>query len=298
MNYKRLVGYLAIVSVLLASCSKKTTTGVEDVKYTGAKMVSFNNYSGFQSKAIPVVDSFVGIDYEIKLANTTGTANAPISVTLIKDDNAINEYNTLNGTSLKPVPVNAYRFEQKTVTISKGARTAKVHFEINPVRLSGMTSPAFGISIYSVSGDGAIIHNSEAQTSIVVEIIAINQWDGLYSFRARTVHPTNGTLAGPVGPYADLELITTGPNTVVWGETHPWANGSSSATPAGYEPTFRINPVTNAVTVENTVAAAENVPGANSRYDPATKTFYVAWRYNGSGGYREFYDTLRYTGPR
>ncbi len=293
---------LIIVSVsalILFSCKKNVITGVDDVTYSGAKMVSFNNYEGYQKINLTLGNNFVPVEYEIKLANTTGTANGPITVKLIKDDNAVYEYNTINGTALSPVPITAYKFEQTEVVIAKGARTATVHFEINPSKLSGGSS-AFGISIFSVSGDGAVVHSDNSQTHLVVELSALNQYDGIYSLKGTALRAGDAALSGTIPTY-EMPLVTVTATAVEFDDLQHWADGSNVG--IGY-PKLDVNPSTNAVTVSADpitpplATPLGNAPGYNNRYDPATKTFYISFTWNAGPTQRLATDTLKYLRPR
>jgi hypothetical protein len=298
------VFYISVTSLLLLlSCKKKDEVGVP-TNYTGAKMVSFNNYDGFQSAAIPVADSFIGIDYEVKLANTTSTAGSPITVKLIKDDNAIYEYNTINGTDYSPVPVNAYKFEQTSVTIAKGARTAKIHFEINSARVTSVPSPAFGLSLFSVSGDGAVIHNDEAQTHLVVEIIAVNKYDGIYSAKgygnlgANTSAPFLFNV--PCGNSYEVEVATSGPNSVRMSNQPLWRANALYQGFGNVLPEITFNPSNDQVASVAGYGASTPLSltaGSNSRYVQATKTIYVSYGFSINTAWL-VRDTLTFCRPR
>ena len=183
-----------------------------------------------------------------------------------------------------------------TVTFKPGEFVKFLKINLDPSALINLSMRA-GLGFQIAEAPGARISASKNQ--IGVEISAKNQWDGLYRLDSYTEHPTNPLLTGVCGPY-EVPLITIASNKVIWGFTHPWANGSNSATPAGYNPVFTINPTTNSVTVtDNSGIGFENDPSyTNPRYDPATKKFYVKWRYNAAGGFRMFTDTLTYLRSR
>lgn len=302
MNKRYFTGFVLTTMLFgFLACKKEENATIADPGYSGPKMVGFNNYDGYQQASIPIKDSFISIEYEVKLSNTTSTANAPITVKLVKDNNPIFEYNDANGTTLSPVPVNAYRFDETQVTIPKGARTAKVRFQINPVKLSGGT-PAFGLSIFSVSGDGATVINEASQTHLVVEIIALNQWDGTYkSSVGYFYHPTsprnipdgtikhcytsgansvytelgdfNGVVQGPTVYYVTLTIdannnVTIGPGPGAAPAASPVVT-LSSLTSTGYTPFTGSTPALY-----------------TNKWDPNAKKFYLRYGYMGTNGYR------------
>lgn len=228
--------------------------------------------------------------------NSQVDLNQPVTVKLVKSPAQIADYNTAHGSAYIELPSSAFTFldDINNITFAPGEFTKEIRIRLNKGALDLSNQYALGLTIASV-GDGAII--SSTGDKGLAAILIKNQWDGVYVLTGRTDHPTNAILTGPVGPY-EMDLATSGSRNVTLIPTHPWANGSNSTTPAGYNPVFTIN-ANNTVTVTNPNGLGfENAPGYNSRYDPATKTLYVQWRYMGAGGYRVFTDTLVYLRPR
>ena len=193
-------------------------------------------------------------------------------------------------------PDNPFDGQYWTVTFKPGEFVTYLKLVLDPANLITL-SYRVGLGFQIAEAPGAQISNSKGQLG--VELGAKNPWDGIYRLDSYTEHPTNPVLTGICGPY-EMPLITVGSNKLIWQFTHPWANGSNSTTPAGYEPVFTINPTTNSVAVtDNSGIGFENDPSyTNPRYDPATKRFLVKWRYNATGGYRMFTDTLTYLRSR
>jgi hypothetical protein len=299
----KLFSFFLLVMAAIA-CKKQDNIVTEKPAYSGPVMVNFNNYfdennqSGYLKVELPLKDTIVHPVIQVKISNSVDAAPADIAVYFKKVDAIVSDYNAANGTSLTPLASTSIALDidySKPAIIKKGTRVATFPISVNPLKLDLNNLNAIGLAIDHVEGASL---NVGAESKLVIEFGTRNQYDGYYFLRGRTLHPTNAALAGPVGPYADVPLITSGPTSVIMGDQHPWANGSGSATPAGYEPTYVINPATNAVTVVNTFITAENIPGVTNSYNPTTKTIYAAWRYNASGGYRQFYDTLIYDRPR
>lgn len=190
------------------------------------------------------------------------------------------------------LPSGAYTMAAETV-IPRAEGKAPVTITLNKAGLNPSLTYGLTFTIASVS-EGVI---SELGKTIDVYFNLKNQWDGVYRLKGETFHPTNATLAGPVGPY-EMELITYDAASVFLNPTHPWANGSGSATPAGYNPVYTIGGG-GAVTISNpNPLGFVNSPGYTSRYDAGTKTFFAKWQYPGAGGDRVFTDTLTYLRPR
>lgn len=316
---------LGALIIGFSACSKKDNAYTDNVHYEGPPMVNFNNYGGYERKDVEIADKWLPFDYEIKLSNTTETAKEDIKVTVMKDDNPIGEYNTLNGTKLVGVPVNAFRIDNNEIIIRKGTRKANFHFEVNPARLSLSNSYAFGFSILNVTGGGAVVNKNDEESRMMVELGTLNAYDGLYDKRSFFSHPTNLTLGGIYGAAAPLEveLITSGATSVDTYVTsfyqYPTEVVVNWATTAytyftGVNPRLTINPATNAVTVSQSTFTADPAAQAvfaQSAADLAASKFYP----NGITGFstkqtivahfrwsvpndRIVRDTFVYTGPR
>ena len=166
-----------------------------------------------------------------------------------------------------------------------------------------------GFTVTSITGAG-IIGDSK---SLVVTIGAKNAYDGIYEDNFTNYHPSSNP--GYTGAVTNVYMITTGGNKckIYWpdgpGYYNPSILGGNLTAFLSQEPEYTIDPVTNAVTVQNAAAGAvtfyQMASGFNSHYDPATRTIYAKFGYNYDPGpafnaanTREWTQTLRYLGPR
>lgn len=222
----RIFSFSLLASVLLFGCKKEETILEKGVNYTGAPMVNFNNYGGYQKINVELGDKWIPFDYEVKLTNTTEPAKNDIKVTIQKDDNPLGEYNTLNGTNLVTIPINAFKIENATITIPKGARKATFHFEINPAKLNLANTYGFGFSILSVSGGGAVVNAADEETRMLIELGTLNKMDGVYEFRSSKVIDVNRANLDPAAlmntELFTMHLITSGgDNNKLWWASVP-----------------------------------------------------------------------------
>ena len=305
MNYKKLAGSLTIAAMLLVSCSKKITTGVEDVIYTGPKLVSFNNYGGYYDYSAVIENKLDTALFQLKLSNTTGTASSPIKITLVRDNTLISEYNTNNGTSLVSVPVTNVYLIDEVVTIPAGQRMVNFKVAFNPTKLGGGT--ALGLTIAKVEGDGATVNGDISQNRVVINISALNQWDGAYkSSNGYFYHPT-APRAIPAGD--DKYCSTSGVNSVV---TELGDFDGVTQGPTVYYVTLTIDagnnvlvgPGPGAAPAANPVVSLSALPSSyipftgstpslyTNKWDPVTKKFYLRYGYVGSTGYRVVEEVL------
>lgn len=223
--------------------------------------------------------------------------NGSGTVSLAVDAGLVDAYNEANGSDFAVMPDGTYNIPT-SISISGGSGSADATFDIQTLLSSGI-SFAIGVKISSVSGGTDYVLPGNSEKIIIVQVK--NAYDGVYILTGRTAHPTNSVLTGPIGPKT-VELATNDANSVLWDSdasgNHPWANGSGSTLPDGYEPLYIIDPVTNAVTVVNDAVGMSNIPGADNYYDPATKTIYASYKYTSTGGDRQFYDILTYDHAR
>jgi len=295
---------------MLNGCKKEETVLEKGVNYSGPLVVSFNNYGGYVKYNAEFIDKWDTLSYEVKIANTTGTAKTDIAVTLQKDDNPINEYNAANGKNLQPILSTGIKLIDNVVIIKAGTRKASFRFAVNPTKL-GSGTRAFGVSILKVSGNAVTVNEDDLQSRLVVEIAALNAYDGVYYLKGEfRFHPL---YAGPFDAGETIELQTSGVTSIdqfctIWDEyCQPF-----SVTPGnpfdinrfgGIAVTYTVNPATNLVTISagpgNATALEFNVPGYTSKYDPAKKAMYVSWGYrNAAGSLRQFIDTLTFVRKR
>jgi hypothetical protein len=123
--------------------------------------------------------------------------------------------------------------------------------------------------------------------------------------------PAGDVLSGDLAGNPDVSLITSGPNAVVVpvpATPNPgtlyWAAASGSQVAGIDGLKITVDPATNLVTMSSTLNTtlanwAGSTPGINyNRYDPATKTFYLAFKWNPTSNVREYEIVLKYKGPR
>ena len=169
---------------------------------------------------------------------------------------------------------------------------------------------AIGFTITD-AGTGAVINT--ALSKVLYSIGLKNSYDGRYNLTWTNYHPSSNP--GYTGGTTIIELHTTGANSckMFWPDAGaycaPAVLGGGFTYFGAQEPEYTVNPTTNAVTVQNAYAGAVTfytmAAGFNSRYDPATKTFYAKWGYNYNAGgvfnpatTREWTQTFTYIGPR
>ncbi len=251
----------------------------------------------------------------VRATKTVAELNSPLTVK-IKLQNAV--ISDPSSGAVQELPRNLYTnhpdnpFDGQYWTITFQPNEWKKHLKIllDPSTLISLTSRVgLGFQIADV-GNAQI---SDSRFQLGVEISAKNQWDGVYALTWTNYHPSANP--GYTGSTTEIQLRTTGANKgkMFWPLANVFScpsilNGNLSYFLA-QEPEYTINTSTNAVTVQNAAPGAtvfySMATGFTSRYEPATKTFYVKWGYNyGAGGAfdpattREWTQTFTYLRPR
>jgi len=151
------------------------------------------------------------------------------------------------------------------------------------------------LTYISVMADGRRVENSS-----ITGIDVSNRWAASYLLSGFVLREGDPVLSGS---YHNVpwKLATVGAKSVIYFKTHLWADGS---TVGGIGPWVLTmddsggpnNPMPVKVT-DALNAAVKNNPAYNSRYVPATKTFYISVFWGTGPTNRAATDTLVYSGP-
>jgi len=183
------------------------------------------------------------------------------------------------------------------VTIPKGSHTGYLQIKFKPSDFLGDTY-AVGFTLNKIDESGYTLSGNMNNGMVVINIK--NQYDGVYSRKGYALRAGDADLTGPIGP-DEISLTTLSGNTVQWIENHQWGNGGGQLAATIAYPIWTINN-DNTVTVTSDggpfPSGLMNFPGYDSRYVPATRTFYVKATWGGGPGVREMTDTLVYLRPR
>jgi hypothetical protein len=200
-----------------------------------------------------------------------------------------------------------------TVVMQPGEFGKQIYINIpDATVLDPSTLYGLGFTITTVDAGGKI----SSAKSVVVEIGAKNAYDGVYSVVSGLVTrytapnvPANDALSGQLAGNPDVYLITIGANSVTIPPSGNagglyWAVGNNSMV-AGIDgvkvtvdPSTKLTSALSSGYGSNSNATFGNWAGHPNYYDPATKTFYFAWRWNPTANVREYEVVLKYKGPR
>ncbi len=285
------IGMLA--ATLLSSCLKDTSPGSLDLS-KGPALVGFQYY-GFA--ATPITTKLHGTatdnsDVKITLSTAGVTLGSAVTVNIADDPSDAKTYadaQTTAGTPTSVLPTSDYTITATQVTIPAGQQyvTFKVNFKGN---LIDFTQNNWVLGVKITSASGAIV-----ASNLNVAILALtlqSVYEGDYSDDGFTLRAGDPVLSGFFKGY-DEQMGTVSATTV--GYTILWATDVPAG---GVAPVFlTVNPATNKVTITSgSNATLANAAGYDSRYDPATKKFYISITWS-TPGTRATTDTLTYKGP-
>jgi hypothetical protein len=224
-----------------------------------------------------------------------------MTVTLKNDFSVVEE---ISGPDIVEMPASAFTFDPAnpasggnvTLTFAPGEFAKSVKIVVPDASgLDPNNQYGIGLVVTSVDQGGKI---SAELDSVAVLITVKNKYDGVYTatgsaFRA----DPSSNLQGDYGPVERI-LATTGPSTVQWTGSVPWATASGSALPAGYEPTITVNEATNKLSLSSPGNFITMDPTYDNRYDPDTRTFYFRFYWGAGPAARLHTDMLVYKRPR
>ena len=206
-------------------------------------------------------------------------------------------------------PDNPFDGQYWTITFQPGEFVKHLKINLKPSDLVSLGRVGLGFQLASADNNAVL---SAEQNQVAVEIGAKNQWDGVYRVKYKLFHPTSPDITGN-GTIPEWDFLSSGPRSIDWDVATVFINFPTNSLTyfgdaAGPSLLVRmtVNP-DNTVSITNVGSrAAANAfpplvvpPGVTNRYDPTTKTFYVAYTWTPAGaGTREKYDTLTYIRPR
>lgn len=309
MNMKKhIIKFLpALFPLLLVSCLKDKAYDdgtIQSVHSTGdQKVVSIaltaTSTDNHLVLALNASNTDTSIDLIPVVLGSGSGATEDVNVTLVLNPAVIGNYNGLNGTAHDVAPASLYTILNPAdpaggyiVTIPKGSNVGYLRVKIKPANFLGFDY-ALGVQISKVTPGYLIASN----LSTGIAAIGIkNEWDGIYSYKGYSLRAGDATLTGNFTG-KEVALVTSGANSVAFGSLPLWGDGNSGI--AIGNPNLSISKTTTPYPVTITSpGGASNLPGYTSRYDPATKTFYIGFTWGAGPASRASTDTLTYLRPR
>ncbi len=294
---KKILLSSAVALVLLASSCVKDKNF--DDQNLGIANIDVKGVSFPQSKDLlsaPTSQDSVSVGTDVNQSATV-QENTLIVIGLESEFTSPVDVNV--GVALKPslipstfvaLPAGSYSIPA-TVKIPAGQKTAKLVITFSNTTAYSLTANyAIGLTITSADGGYQVAKNSR---DIVAAFAVKNVYDGRYSYKGYAFRAGDPDLTGN---FCCLErnLLTTGATSVRMDDLLAWGNGAGIG--IGNQ-NFAVDPTTNAI-IWGGAGGSSLLPGYNSRYVPATKTFFFAITWGAGPSARQAIDTLTYLRPR
>lgn len=291
--FKGFIASLCVIS--LSSCLKNKNEQPDFSSTTPVVEIPVGSPVGdgsINSLSTSIIQKDTPTDYYYYI-NYAASSTKPtdIKVTLSVDPTVLAAYNAAHTDApLTIVPSNAF-IMPTTITIPANERRVQV-----PVKfVSTALDPAvgYGLPVIIKDASGEVISNKFG--AVVINVAVRNKYDGKYTLKGYVFR--EGDTGGLTGFYKGLskDLSSNGANAVNFAQI--WADGGGAGGIDGL--TINVDPTTNKVTMKSKGnATLANDPAYDNRYDPATKTFYISFKWGASPTSRSATDTLTYTSAR
>ncbi len=317
------ISFAVALSFTLGSCLKdkdyeKDLVGLDlsDAPKVVELVVSSNSSSQFQSRSINAVNQQVELEIGMVRLAAAEPASEDITVTIDTSNTqtAINGYNTANpAAGLVRLPINFHSFSNgMKVVIKKGTRESPVLIKTNANDLGLVNTHAINTKLVSVSGSGYLLSGNFNKMFTIIAVK--NAYDGVYEYVSGLVTrytspgtPAGDALSGPLGPVnPNFTLVTLDGNSCRFSNLAAstasiglsWSGGTSGV--AGIDGLrVAVDQATNAITLTSSGnPTLANFPGKINDYNPTTRTFRMAMRWNPTANVREYELIFKYKGPR
>ena len=307
--------FISILSLVVVSCEKESEP-FPPVKSNEKPSISLPDGNGLVVAALDISNTVITVEIlEVRRdATSPADLNRVQTVKIAKSNSVLSD---LSGAAVTELPRDLYQshpdnpFDGQFWTITFKPGEFVQHLKINLKTIDLVTLGRVGLGFQLASADNGAVLSAD-QNQVAVEIGAKNQWDGVYRVKYRLFHPTNPGITGN-GTIPEWDFLTSGPTSIDWDFATVFINFPTNgltyfgdATGPSLQVRMTVNP-DNTVSLTNVGSQAVALafpplvvpPGVTNRYDPATKTFYVAYTWTPAGaGTREKYDTLTYIRPR
>ncbi|RYF68854.1 MAG: DUF1735 domain-containing protein [Cytophagaceae bacterium] len=208
-----------------------------------------------------------------------------VTVNLAVDPAVLTAYNAANGTAYQALPASLYQLSTTSTTIKAGQRLAPVSITFfsgsdkitNPTAYND-ANYALPVRVTGTSNNLAVSSNYGYK---IISLKLKNQYDGTYLATGVFTHPTAGARA----INEEKELQTVDLSTV---QTNFADLGGS-----GWLMQLKVNADNTVTLIPKGAANTGTVQFGVNRYNPATKTYTLNYKYAGAGGDRVINETLK-----
>lgn len=286
---------IILSGMLFTSCVKDRNVG-PDFSSTAPILelrTPISNIAGLSNFSRAELSGFTDetpAQFYVNLASAN-TLDHDVNVTIGVDPSLVDTYNASNTVQYELMPDSVYTLSKTSATIAKGQRVDSFQITFHKAKID----PAKNYMLPITITDGGGILVSGNMGTIWFHAIG-NPLAGNYSDVGYFYHPTGPrdiapgfkTMSAASATVLQFDLGDLGGSGyIAWLTVDPTTN---EVTILNYDETYYGDP--NFLIQWNSLAATGYSPAwarsgeCNNTYDPATKTFYLRYGYNGAGGYR------------
>lgn len=280
------------IALSLANCVKKDDfydpSTSDPNRKTVVQITGSEDLIQYARDVDPAIDTFALIDLR-RSPNASDGLNQSLTVKLVADPTAIDDYDTANSASFIVLPSDAYTLldDINAVTFAPGEAVKQIKIRLDKSKISLSEQYALAFKVED-AGSGAVVN--PALSSAIYSIGVKNKWDGVYTVTGSYADLTNPAFTG-LYPYK-WELQTNGPSSCVVVDNENlgapgflFNTGASNSYYGNFGLVINFDPVTNAVTsvtnyygqpASNTRSASLDPTGVNA-YDADTKTIKIKY---------------------
>lgn len=308
-NKMKYFGLLLIAGLLifaLQSCLKNNKYYVDFSKSPAVLELPLaaNNANSPFSVSFNIVDTPTTYYAVVNVASPS-KPTSPVTGTLGLDTTYLNEYNANNSTSYELMPDSTYTIASWNFTIPAGQRVFNDLIKVFTSKLAPGHQYVLPLTILK-SSIGISNWNH-----LMPNIGPKNKYDGNYNLQISTTGwGAYGIADGGSYSWGNVGMVTSGAASVVYSTGYQMGFATGGQGTVGFgatNPQFTFDPTSNALINVTNLAAPDsrhrafaiNPAVTDSRYDPASKTMYLAYIMTQTGRPTQYiYDTLVYTGSR
>ncbi len=259
---------LATLSLSMSSCLKD-----EFVDFSKVDAVAELPLAGFAATVLEASNTAQDVAVVVNIASPEVLGQA-VTVNLQIDAAAVEAYNKANTTTFEVLPATAFTVPSTSVTIPAGQRRATFIIKVETSKID--LSKKFILPV-SIKDAGSVIVSGNFRTSLLA-IAVKNKYEASYQATGVFNHPTAG--ARNINEVKGLTTIDA--NTVA----------AKLGDLAGWTLWLTVN-ADNTVSMKHVAGGSLNaIPNGVNKYDPATKSFTLNYKYAGGGGDRVVSETL------
>ena len=284
MRLKYLFFNLA-AGVFLSGCIKEAGNNFTNQESLAPSVANFPNQEA--TAALDISNTPTTYTFYAEVTSINNSVPSGTTVTIVKNNGLV------TAAGMEPLPDSTFQLVNTSATVDPITHLAAFQVKISSTKIASGHDYAMGYNLSS-AGEGITIASNKKTTLIGVTVK--NQYDGDYHSTGYFYHPASPraitNLAKTVSTVNATTSITTLGDLGNEISLTVDANNKVTITDVGVGP--GIAPTTQLSSLPTGYTSFDgNTSKYNNTYDPATKTFYLRYGYQGASGWRVTEEVLK-----